>query len=44
MASYAGDSEMPQQIMGYLRDLDGFNWGYDRLFPLPEWQAARAAE
>lgn len=21
-----------------------FNWGYDRLFPLPEWQAARAAE
>jgi len=22
----------------------GFNWGYDRLFPLPEWQAAPAAE
>ena len=37
MASYAGDSEMPQQIMGYLRDLDGFNWGYDPLhYTAPE--------
>lgn len=29
MATYAADSEQQQLIAGYLKDLDGFNWGYD---------------
>ncbi len=29
LASYGPAAEAPQEIIGYMRDLDGFNWGYD---------------
>ena len=29
LAAQGGDTEEIQAIVGYLRDLDGFNWGYD---------------
>jgi len=45
LQSLAGDSEQQQVIAGYLKDLDGFNWGYDPFhYGAPEGSYASTAE
>jgi pullulanase len=45
MASFPGDSDQPQRIAGYLRNLDSFNWGYDPLhYGAPEGSFASTAD
>ena len=45
LAEQGGDTEEIQEIVGYIRDLDGFNWGYDPYhFTAPEGSYATSAE
>jgi pullulanase-type alpha-1,6-glucosidase len=45
MAGYAGDSDQPQVIAGYLRNLDSYNWGYDPFhYGAPEGSYASTAD
>jgi pullulanase-type alpha-1,6-glucosidase len=44
-AEKGGDTEEIQAIVAYLRDLDGFNWGYDPFhYTTPEGSYATSAE
>jgi pullulanase-type alpha-1,6-glucosidase len=43
--SYPGDSDQQQAIVGYMRGLDSFNWGYDPFhYGAPEGSYASTAE
>lgn len=45
LATFPPDSEEQQRIVGELRDVDGFNWGYDPLhFNAPEGSYATDAD
>ncbi|MEM9056601.1 MAG: pullulanase-type alpha-1,6-glucosidase [Pseudomonadota bacterium] len=45
MAAEAGDSNLQQQIAEWLKDLDGFNWGYDPFhYSVPEGSYASDPE
>ncbi|MEO1574406.1 MAG: pullulanase-associated domain-containing protein, partial [Pseudomonadota bacterium] len=45
MAAQPGDSPLPQQINEWIKDLDGFNWGYDPFhFGVPEGSYASDPE
>jgi pullulanase-type alpha-1,6-glucosidase len=45
LAEQGGDTEEIQTIVGYIRDLDGFNWGYDPFhYTTPEGSYATSAE
>ena len=45
LAAQGGTTEEIQAIVGYLRDLDGFNWGYDPYhFSAPEGSYASTGE
>ena len=45
LADQGGDTEEIQTIVGYIRDLDGFNWGYDPLhYSAPEGSYASDGE
>jgi pullulanase len=44
-AAQGGDTEAIQAIVAYVRDLDGFNWGYDPFhYTTPEGSYATSAE